>query len=67
MLAISNSLGDVTKVLALSPSYLETKISPEKSLILALGFSASGEEASLSLFHSDICVAFIIILVDYTI
>lgn len=67
MVAISKTIGDVTKVLALSTSHLETKISPKKSLMLALGFTASGEEASLSLFHSDICVVFIIILVGFII
>ena len=67
MVAISKSTGDVTKDLALSTSHLETKISPKKSLILALGFPASGEDASLSHLHSDICVVFILILADFII
>lgn len=67
MVAISKSIGDVTKILAIRASHLETKISPKKSLMLALGFTASGEEASLSLCHSDICVVYIMILVDFII
>ena len=67
MVAISKSMDDVTKDLALSASHLETKISPKKSLVLAICFSASVEEASLSLLHSDICVVFILILVGFII